>query len=178
MWLEVWVSTSDDIVVIRAAGPGDLDALGSIGASMMRIHHAFDARRFIPPGEQPEVVYARFLEEQMADPSALILVAERGGPGHPGHPAIVVGYVYAAVEPASFKELRERAGFIHDLIVADEARGEGVGPRLLEAAIVWLRDQGVPRVLLWTAAQNAMAQRLFEAHGFKATMVEMTREVG
>jgi hypothetical protein len=35
----------------------------------------------------------------------------------------------------------------------------------------------MPRVLLWTAAQNARARKLFEAHGFSATMVEMTREL-
>ena len=174
MWLEVSVSTSDAPVVIRAATAGDLESLGRLGASMMRIHHAFDPRRFIPPGDHPEDVYARFLEAQMTAPSALILVAERADPRGPSG---VIGYVYAAVEPASFKELRDRAGYIHDLLVADDARGEGVGARLLEAAVVWLRDQGVPRVLLWTAAQNARAQRLFEAHGFKATMVEMTREV-
>ena len=169
------MSTSDDTIAIRAASLGDLETLGRLGASMMRIHHAFDARRFIPPGDAPEDVYAAFLETQMADPSALILVAERGAPGHP---AAIVGYVYAAVEPASFKELRDRAGYIHDLIVADDARGARAGSRLLEAAVAWLRDQGMPRVLLWTAAQNAGARRLFEARGFKATMIEMTREVG
>lgn len=169
------MSTSDDPIVIRAATPGDLDSLGRLGASMMRIHHAFDARRFIPPGNRPEDVYARFLEEQMADPSALILVAERSDARAPSG---VIGYVYAAVEPASFKELRDRAGYVHDLIVADDARGARAGSRLLDAAVAWLRDQGVPRVLLWTAAQNAGAQRLFETHGFKATMIEMTREVG
>ena len=31
--------------------------------------------------------------------------------------------------------------------------------------------------MLWSAAQNAGAQRLFERHGFKPTMVEMTREL-
>lgn len=175
MSLEVSVSTSDDPVVIRAATAGDLGSLGRLGASMMRIHHAFDPRRFIPPGDRPEDVYTRFLEEQRADPSALILVADRTDPRSPSG---VIGYVYAAVEPASFKELRARAGYIHDLIVADDARGARAGSRLLEAAVAWLRDQGVPRVLLWTAAQNAGARRLFEARGFKATMIEMTREVG
>jgi hypothetical protein len=41
----------------------------------------------------------------------------------------------------------------------------------------WLREQGMPRVLLWTAAPNDKARKLFEAHGFRATMIEMTREL-
>ncbi|HUF24754.1 MAG TPA: GNAT family N-acetyltransferase [Vicinamibacterales bacterium] len=161
-------------LTIRRAAPGDLVALGRLGAALMRIHRAFDERRFMPPGAHPEDAYARFLEVQLADPSMLILVAERA---HHGRASDILGYVYAGIEPASFKELRERAGYIHDLLIADDARGAGVGARLLEAAIAWLREQGMPRVLLWTAAQNAGARRLFEAHGFKATMVEMTREV-
>ena len=36
---------------------------------------------------------------------------------------------------------------------------------------------GVPRVLLWSAAPNENAQRLFERLGFRRTMVEMTREL-
>ncbi|HEX6323370.1 MAG TPA: GNAT family N-acetyltransferase [Vicinamibacterales bacterium] len=169
------MSESDTPITIRRAEPRDLEALGRLGASLMRLHCAFDARRFMAPGEHPEERYARFLEAQMADPSMLVLVAERTAPGLPRD---IVGYVYAGIEPASFKELRERAGYVHDLLVADGARGEGAGSRLLEAAVAWLREQQMPRVLLWTSARNAEARRLFEAHGFRATMVEMTREVG
>jgi GNAT superfamily N-acetyltransferase len=168
------VSGADDAVVIRRAEAGDLQALGRLGASMIRLHHAFDEHRFIGPGADPEDVYRRFLDAYVTASSALILVAER--PGSDAG-AGIVGYVFAAIEPASFKELRDRAGYIHDLLIADDARGAGVGPRLLEAAVAWLREQGMPRVLLWTAAQNARARKLFEAHGFSATMVEMTREL-
>ena len=125
------------------------------------------------PGDRPEDGYEQFLRERLAESSTRILVAERTRAG-----AIpqVVGYVYAGVEPAAFKEFRERAGYIHDLLVADEARGEGAGARLLEAGVAWLREQGVPRVLLWAAEKNAGARALFERHGFGATMIEMTRE--
>ena len=33
------------------------------------------------------------------------------------------------------------------------------------------------RAVLWTAAQNTGAQRLFDAAGFRTTMIEMTREL-
>jgi hypothetical protein len=32
-------------------------------------------------------------------------------------------------------------------------------------------------VVLWTAAQNRPAQRLFDAAGFRETMIEMTQEL-
>lgn len=169
------MSDVDRGIVIRRAEPRDLEALGRLGASLMRLHYAFDERRFMSPGENPEQGYARFLQTQMTDPSMLVLVAERATPDAAGD---IAGYVYAGIEPASFKELRERAGYVHDLLVADGARGAGVGPKLLEAAVAWLREQGMPRVLLWTAARNDRARALFEAHGFSATMIEMTRELG
>jgi ribosomal protein S18 acetylase RimI-like enzyme len=162
-------------MTIRPAEPRDVPALGRLGASLMRIHHAFDQRRFLPPGDNPEQGYASFLETQMRAKDTLVLVAERKAAGGPPQ---IVGYAYAAVEPLSWKELRDRAGFIHDLLVADAARGAGVGQRLLDAAVDWLREQGMPRVVLWTAAPNDLARRLFEARGFKPTMVEMTLELG
>ncbi len=128
------------------------------------------------PGENPDAGYGEFLGGQLDDAESLILVAER--PRSVTDPsASIVGYVWAAIEPESYKELRARAGYIHDILVTDDARGGGAGARLIAAAVDWLREQGMPRVLLWTAAPNDRARKLFEAHGFRATMIEMTREL-
>jgi GNAT superfamily N-acetyltransferase len=89
----------------------------------------------------------------------------------------VVGYAYAAIEPLSWKELRDRAGFVHDLVVREDQRGAGIAAVLLEAALDWMRASGLPRAVLWTAERNAGARRLFARAGFRPTMVEMTREL-
>lgn len=135
----------------------------------MRTHFAFDQQRFLAPDEGAEAGYAAFLGSQLNAADAFVLVAEIDG--------AVVGYVYAGVEPLSWKELRDEAGFVHDLLVDDEVRNSGVGHQLLEAAIGWLRQRGMPRVVLWTAARNDGARRLFERRGFRSTMVEMTLEL-
>jgi len=155
--------------LIRPAEPRDLTALGRLGAALMRTHFTFDPQRFLSPADGAEEGYASFLGGQLAQQSAVVLVAEIDGE--------VAGYVYAGVEPLSWKELRDEAGFIHDLLVSEEARSHGAGQQLLEAAIAWLRDRGMPRVVLWTAAPNTGAQRLFERRGFRPTMVEMTLEL-
>jgi GNAT superfamily N-acetyltransferase len=85
--------------------------------------------------------------------------------------------VYAGVEPLSWKELRDRAGFVHDIVVLQDERRGGVAAALLSAAIDWLATRNVPRVMLWTAHENAGAQALFDRFGFRPTMVEMTREL-
>jgi ribosomal protein S18 acetylase RimI-like enzyme len=160
---------SADPITIRPAARADLDALGRLGALLMRTHYAFDRHRFLPPGDDPESGYAWFLETQLSDADVVVFIAERGGE--------VLGYVYAGLEPLSWKELRGPAGFIHDIVVDERARCTGVARELLTAAIAWLRGRGAPRVMLWTATQNERAQRLFEAARFRKTMVEMTLEL-
>ena len=155
--------------VIRPAITADLPALGRLGATLVRVHYEFDRDRFMRPGRDAEDGYAAFLATQLEDPDCLVLVAERDG--------AVVGYLYAGIEPQSWKELRERAGFIHDVLVEESSRRARLADALIDRAIDWLRDRGIPRVLIWTSARNEGAQRLFERKGFRTTMLEMTREL-
>ena len=156
-------------VTIRRADERDLEAVGRLGACLLRAHYEFDRLRFMAPRENTEEGYAWFLGTQLHRDDAAVFVAERAGR--------VVGYVYAGIEPQSWKELREEAGFIHDVFVDETARHAGVATALLDAAVEWLAGRGMPRVVLWTAASNDAARRLFERLGFRHTMTEMTREL-
>jgi ribosomal protein S18 acetylase RimI-like enzyme len=156
-------------IAIRRATTADAPALGRMGAQLMRVHFAMDPLRFLDPGDRPEAGYASFLRHQLQDDEQAVFVAESNG--------AVIGYVYAGVEPLSWKELRDRAGFVHDIVVLEDERRGGVATALLSAAIEWLATRNVPRVMLWTAHRNAAAQALFERLGFRRTMVEMTREI-
>jgi ribosomal protein S18 acetylase RimI-like enzyme len=154
---------------IRQAEPRDARALGELGAALMRAHVAFDSQRFLAAGDHAERGYAAFLQSQLDDDDVVVLVAERVDQ--------IAGYVYAGLEPQSWKELRGPAGFIHDIVVEPESRNSGAGTALMEAAIAWLKERGAPRVILWTADGNADAQRLFARLGFRRTMIEMTRDL-
>jgi ribosomal protein S18 acetylase RimI-like enzyme len=158
-----------DAIAIRRATKVDLPALGRLGALLLRTHYQFDPLRFMAPGSHPEEGYAWFLGTQLREEDVVVFVAERE--------SSIVGYVYAALEPESWKELREACGFIHDVVVDESGRRSGVATLLMEAAIGWLRERGAPRVVLGTAQRNDAAQRLFERLGFRRTMIEMTREI-
>lgn len=161
----------DDLAVtIRAATRADLEAVGQLGAELMRVHYGFDRARFMEPRADAAAGYAWFLGSELDDPEAVVLVADRGGQ--------IVGYAYAGLEPQSWKELRDPAGFIHDVVVIESARGRGIATLLVEEAAHWLEQHGAPRVLLWSAELNVAAQRLFARVGFRRTMIEMTREAG
>ena len=154
---------------IRRASAEDLAALGRLGAHLLRTHYAFDPQRFMAPGSDPEDAYSRFLRRELERDDVAVFVAEREG--------AVVGYVYAGMQPQSWKELRERAGFIHDVVVGEAGRRTGIAAALIDTAFEWMRGRGLNRVLLWTARQNEGAQTLFTRLGFRPTMIEMTREL-
>jgi ribosomal protein S18 acetylase RimI-like enzyme len=156
-------------VVIRRANESDVPILGRLGALLLETHYQFDQKRFMAPRANSAEGYARFLRSQLKLEDVAVFVAEREGS--------IIGYVYSGMEPASWKELREAAGFIHDVVVDDACRRAGIATRLIEAAMEWLRERGAPRVVLWTAENNPGAQHLFSCLGFRRTMVEMTREL-
>jgi ribosomal protein S18 acetylase RimI-like enzyme len=150
---------------IRPAVASDRAALGRYGAALMRQHHASDPRRFILT-QHPEDGYGRFLVSQLEDPDCLVNVAERSGE--------VVGYVFASIEPTSWRDLRGPGGFVHDVYVDERARRAGTGEALLRAAIAWIHSRGMAQVVLWTKSGNDSARRLFARMGFRETMHEMT----
>ena len=155
-------------VLVRPAAPADVEALGRLGALLVRTHHDFDPERFIPASPRTEQAYGSFLGSQLDAPNIVILVAERGG--------AVVGYTYSGIEGNDYMALRGPAGVLHDIVVDPAHRGKGVGRLLLDATLEALAAKGAPRVVLSTAERNEAAQRLFARAGFRCTMIEMTRE--
>jgi ribosomal protein S18 acetylase RimI-like enzyme len=154
-------------VVVRAARPADLPALGRLGAALARLHHEWDPRRFFVQ-EPMEKGYAWWLGKELKNGKAVVLVAARG--------RRVLGYAYGTLEPRDWNALRDACGVLVDLMVAPEERGSGTGRLLALAAIDALVAKGAPRVVLGSAARNKAAQRFFKSLGFRPTMVEMTRE--
>lgn len=156
-------------VVIRRAVTRDLPALGRLGAQLVRQHHAYDPDRFMAARADAEAGYAWFLGTQLTNDDVAVLVAERGDQ--------VAGYVYAAVEPRSWDQLRDEAGVVRDVVVDERFRRAGIASALIEAVAAWFGARGVRLMVLSTAERNDAAQRLFARLGFRRTMIEMTREL-
>lgn len=55
---------------------------------------------------------------------------------------------------------------LRKMYLLPEARGRGLGKRLLSVALAWARQQGATRVVLDTAEQMKRAIELYEANGF------------
>ncbi|WP_224248509.1 GNAT family N-acetyltransferase [Hyalangium gracile] len=154
-------------ITVRPARSSDAEALGRMGAALVRQHHDFDRERFMLP-EDVEDGYRWWLGKELKAKEAVVLVAERDGE--------VVGYVYGRVEARDWATLRDRCGGFHDIWVDEKARGSGAGRMLAEALVRRFAELGVPRVILMSATKNEGAQRFFAKLGWRPTMVEMTRE--
>ena len=154
-------------MVVRVARTEDLEAMGRLAAQLVRLHHAWDAQRFmvVEPIEQG---YRWWLGKEMENDAAVVLVATLGDE--------VVGYAYGRLEERDWNALLDECGALHDIFVVESARRHGVARALLDAMIARLTEKGAPRVVLHTAWPNEGAQKLFRAAGFRPTMIEMTRE--
>lgn len=62
--------------------------------------------------------------------------------------------------------LGDRVALLEDMVVSPNARGCGVGSRLLEQAIQFARLNGCKRITLLTDSTNESAQRFYQKHGF------------
>jgi ribosomal protein S18 acetylase RimI-like enzyme len=155
--------------IVRPMTRADLPAVARLAGELVRYHHALDPARFLLV-EPVEKGYAHFFTRELENPRAVLLAAAREGT------AEVVGYAYGLFEPRDWNMLLDAHGALHDVLVAAEARGSGIGAALVRDMCARLEALGAPRVLLSTAVQNEAAQALFARVGFRKTMIEMTRE--
>ena len=63
-------------------------------------------------------------------------------------------------------------------LLVPEARGLGLGKRLLEACIGYARDTGYARMQLWTHESHTAACALYRAYGFEMTEGKAVRSFG
>ena len=122
---------------VREYRPGDFEKLWAIDQA------CFD----------PQVAYPRAeLKFYIADPAAFTLVAEHST----GEP---IGFVVA-------QQQGRATGHIITIDVLEEARGSGLGSKLLLAAEARLKELGCRTVLLETAADNVAALAFYKKHEY------------
>ena len=75
----------------------------------------------------------------------------------------VIGFLHAYVARHLVSDPHAEIG---GLVVADGARGQGVGVRLLEAVHAWARERGFHRVGVHSNVLRADAHRFYEREGY------------
>jgi len=144
---------------VRPARLGDLEAMAAL------LGHLFSQESEFRP--EP-ALQRRGLRQILRRPGqGRLLVVEAGGE--------VLGMVslLAGISTA----LGSKVAWLEDLVVAPGHRGQGLGRRLLLAALAEARRRGWRRVSLLTDADNARAQALYRSEGFKPSPMRTMRRL-
>jgi ribosomal protein S18 acetylase RimI-like enzyme len=80
---------------------------------------------------------------------------------------VVIGYITTRLDPFT------GIGRIPNLAVDPGFRGRGVGSRLIEHALGWMREQGMALAKIETLVQNERGQVLYPRFGFR----EVARQI-
>lgn len=132
---------------IRRATPADLDLVAPL----------FDAYRQFYACSPDRELARRFVGERLERGESVIFVAVVDGKG--------VGFVQ--LYPTFTSVGARRAWILNDLFVAQEARRQGVGRLLMDAARRMAEETGAAWLELATAKDNARAQAIYHRCGYK-----------
>ena len=132
-------------VPLRVAGPGDAGAVGRLVGSF---------RDYLENDLPDDGSITEALGVLLDDPDTEFLLA--------GEPEI--GFAQIRYRHSVWTGSED--AWLEDVFVLEEARGDGAGRLLVEAAIARARKRGCGRIQLETNASNRPAVALYEAVGF------------
>jgi RimJ/RimL family protein N-acetyltransferase len=139
---------------VRVAEPGDAEGLTRLAEAVSAEPEAW---LISSNGEWRSVGdERRYLKALRRYPHAAVFVAERSD-------GAVVGRLSVA------RDQHPASSHVADLglMVAADARGQGIGTALLQAAVEWARGSGVRKLELHVFPWNEPAMRLYEKFGFE-----------
>lgn len=146
---------------VRAARlPEDAPALMAFVAGLQEFEHVFEPNRRTDPLVGHD--YFRMLMKRVEERDGRVLVAERDGE--------LLGWCVTLVDEGEVYVVEEerRSGFIAELFVVEDARGQGVGRALIAAAETSFKVRGLPVASIAVLPGNRRAREIYEAAGYEA----------
>jgi len=152
---------------IVKAGPERIPDLEPLWKALHAHHRSVDPRIPGVPMRGVDDTWPRRraeYEEWLAEPDAFVLIAEDGD-----RP---VGYALVHPKPADDGwETGGRFAELETLCLLPEARGEGLGKRMMDAVYAELRGLGIRALEIGVLATNEGAARFYEREGFRPWIV-------
>ena len=155
-------------MVIRQASKTDLPQMAALWDEFMAFHEDLDpvwTRR-----EGATATWVEYIGGVMAEDEAVVLVAEDEGK--------LVGQCVARImEPPPVFTIH-RYGFVQEVIVTAERRGQGIGRLLYERVEGWLAEQGMTHLRTNIDSGNELSQGLFRAMGYGPLTLTWHKRLG
>ncbi len=145
-------------ITVRKAVEDDAAMLTALGAETFtatfgHLYSRENLEKFLRKGHSVDI-YQRLAR----DPACALWIAEDAG-------GAAVGYAAAGPCTLPVPDLPEKSGELAKLYLLKEAQGAGLGPRLLEAALDFLKGR-FAHIYLSVYRDNKVAQRLYQRYGF------------
>lgn len=140
--------------VVETVPAQDMDGLSSAG----RLLHDFN-QEYDEPSPAPEVM-AGLLRARVADGNATVLLARDGS-------GTAIGVAVVRLQPSLWSDALE--AYLAELYVVPSRRGQGFGRELLTAVLTTSREAGADYAFVITSEDDKLAQRAYEAAGFRRT---------
>jgi len=145
---------------LRPAREADVGAIVPLLLRLKRLNEEFDP--LLKVRDDAEAQAREVLAAQLADPKAVVLVAEGTGAEHEK----IVGVVRAVVRERPFY-VPEFEGAILDIYLLPLYRRRGVGEYLLTEVTAALKAKGAGVVTAEFSAQNEIAVQFYAKRGFR-----------
>lgn len=158
---------------MRAATLSDVPSLADLWKAMVEHHRRVVGAQW--PVLEADVAWERRREHYsawLADGSGFIFVADSADTQRP------IGYLACRLLPAGPTfDLGELRGDVDSLIIAEAARGQGIGSALLNACRAELQSRGVRYWSIAVVEANTQAVKLYERLGFRPFVRSMLAEI-
>jgi ribosomal protein S18 acetylase RimI-like enzyme len=128
-------------------------------AAAAQLLHDFNVE-YDEPAPLPEELAIR-LEELVEDNHVTVLLAREPDTG------AAIGVAVMRVQPSVWSRAQE--AYLAELYVVPNRRGQGYGRQLVTEAMRVARERGADYAFLITSEDDRLAQRLYEAAGFRRT---------
>jgi GNAT superfamily N-acetyltransferase len=153
--------------IIRKANQRDIPAIVAIGRELLNFHQAIDA--LFTPAENFAAVFGRFVEENIRNDAACVLVAVVDGK--------IVGYCQGMLDRHPPAIAVPDYGQILDFAVTAKHRGIGLGKQMFAALREWFRKEGMHRIEVRHSTSNEIAAQFWSQMGFKPYLQTLFTEL-
>ncbi len=136
-----------------------VSADGTAVAAAAQLLHDFNVE-YDEPSPPPDVLGER-LAELIEDDHVTVLLARARDTGD------AVGVAVVRVQPSIWNQGYE--AYLAELYVVPDRRGQGYGRELITEVVRVARERGADYAFVVTREEDQLAQRLYEAAGFRRT---------